>query len=498
MSPKADRRIDDFAPGDCVSFTRRYDSDDFKAFARLSGDRNPLHHDARYARATRFEKPIVPLHLAAAPLSAVAGMMLPGHRSLYLQSKQRALGPVPYDQDITYSAKVMAKNEAAATLSLRAIAFTGSEVLLEAEMLVQVRDDVPESLAPAWDADTQIERPGRRTVLLSGATGEIGGAVARALARARMNLVLLHRGRNEAVKALKRDCKALGAEVATLSASLEDRRSLGRLCTTLAKRDDVTDVVHAASPGLEADPGELLRVNHGALVEIAEALLPAMLRRQAGHLLLLGSSAVQHNPKGWEAYVAAKTAASHWVTAFDRRYGTFGLAGWVVAPGYVDTAFSAPYRDADKACLLPEEVAEAVVACLTGEEQGAGRYLWLEPQARRFGSLAFREAGAVAQPVDSASPAPAPESRANGLARPASEAADAIRAFLQAGPEQDMSGAGIDQFPGWDSLRHIELMLYLEDRFGLSFTSGEIERTTQFGELCALVDGKLSDGRPRT
>ena len=90
MSPRADRSIDDFALGDYVTFTRRFRPNDYQAFARLSADRNPLHHDARYAKATRFGAPIVPLHLASAPLSAIAGMMLPGHRSLYLQSRLRA------------------------------------------------------------------------------------------------------------------------------------------------------------------------------------------------------------------------------------------------------------------------------------------------------------------------------------------------------------------------------------------------------------------------
>ncbi len=55
-----------------------------------------------------------------------------------------------------------------------------------------------------------------------------------------------------------------------------------------------------------------------------------------------------------------------------------------------------------------------------------------------------------------------------------------------------MSAAGIDRFPGWDSLRHIELMLHLEEQLGIGFTAGEIESTTQFNELCDLIGQKLS------
>ena len=488
MSPKQDRKIDDFAVGDYVAFTRRFEAKDYDAFARISADRNPLHHDARYAKASRFGAPIVPLHLAAAPLSAVAGMMLPGHRSLYLQSRQRALGPIAYGRDITYAAKVVAKNDGAATLGLRSIAFDGGEVLLEADMLVQIRDDVPESLTPAWDADAEIHRPHRRSALVTGATGEIGASTARALARAGFDLVLLHRGRSDAIKALKQDCQSLGVKVTTLSGSLSDRRALGRVCATLAKRDDITEIVHAASPTLDTSADELLAVNHGALVQIATALLPAMLRRQDGRVLLIGSSAVQHNPPGWEGYVAAKAAASNWVTAFDRRYGGYGLAGWVVAPGVVETAFSAAIRAPDKPALLPEEVAEAVVDCLTESAAGTARYLWLEPGGQRLGNYAFHNTGNAP-----AAPAPAPQHEAPSQApRPAAEsdAAGLIRDFLGATAEQDMSGAAVDHFPGWDSLRHIELMLYLEEQLGIAFTSGEIERSTQFTALCDLIAQK--------
>ena len=491
MSPRHDRTFDDFAVGDYVAFTRRFEPKDYEAFAKISADRNPLHHDARYARASRFGAPIVPLHLATAPLSAVAGMMLPGHRSLYLQSRQRALGPIAYGRDITYAAKITAKTEGSATLALRCIAFAESEVLLEAEMMVQVRDDVPESLTPKWDGEAEILRPGPRTALITGATGEIGASTARALARIGFNLLLLHRGRNEAIKALKRECQELGAEVSTLSGSLSDKRALGRLSAAVAKRDDITEVVHAASSALDASADELLAVNHGALVQIAGAVLPSMLRRQDGRILLIGSSAVQHNPAGWEAYVAAKAAASNWTIAFDRDYGSYGLAGWVVAPGSVETAFSASVRDPAKPALLPEQVAEAVADCLNGATAGRGRYLWLESGGQRLGSYAFHEATAAAGPQ----PARAQDAIASAPAQPQaaeSDAAALIRGFLGAAPDQDMSGAAVDHFPGWDSLRHIELMLHLEERLDLNFTSGEIERSTQFAVLCDLIDRKLA------
>ena len=60
-----------------------------------------------------------------------------------------------------------------------------------------------------------------------------------------------------------------------------------------------------------------------------------------------------------------------------------------------------------------------------------------------------------------------------------------------------MSQAGIDLFPGWDSLEHIELILSLERDLGIDFSSAEIERTALFSKLCVLVEQKLAAGSAR-
>ena len=44
---------------------------------------------------------------------------------------------------------------------------------------------------------------------------------------------------------------------------------------------------------------------------------------------------------------------------------------------------------------------------------------------------------------------------------------------------------------GWDSLAHIRLLLAVEKEFGLKFSTLEVMRLKNVGELAALVSGKV-------
>ncbi len=494
MLERADRTFTSFAAGDYVTFTRRFTAADFKAFEKLSGDSNPLHHDAAYAADTRYKKPIVPIFLAASPLSAIAGTMLPGHRSLILSSSLRALAPVPYDTDISYSAKIVSTLDAGSTLALRAIAFQSDQVLIDADLLVQVRDDVDASRAPKHDSSVAIRRRDLKRALITGAGGSIGGAAARALARAGWSLVLQQRGASP--EALVRDCKDFGVEVESVAADLEKTKDVDALCERLRAREDIGAVVHTASPPLDAPLQSLNAVNHAALRKISEALIPSMLTAQDGHILFVGSSAVQHNTRGWDDYIAAKAAASHWTLALNDRYGRFGITGTVVAPGYVRTSYSDRHRPADADALLPEEVAERVLACLLGEK-GVGQYVWLEPNALRFGAFGFRSADG-ARGIATAQTGTGAGQAVKAASAPVSGEAvvdDLVCAFFGAAPGTDLSEAGIDRYPGWDSLRHFELMLHLEQELAIRFSSTDLERTTDMRRLREVVAERQAQAR---
>ena len=63
-------------------------------FARLSGDRNPLHFDDDFARRTRFGRRVVHGGVTSAILNALVAEDLPGPGSVFMEQNLRYIAPV--------------------------------------------------------------------------------------------------------------------------------------------------------------------------------------------------------------------------------------------------------------------------------------------------------------------------------------------------------------------------------------------------------------------
>lgn len=460
--------FDSFAVGDHVWFDRSFTEADFAAFSRLSGDRNPLHHDHAYGAANEFGRTIVPLHLTSAPLSAIAGMVFPGEPSLYLGHRLRASKPVFYGDTLTYSARVVMIVPERRVLRLSVVAFRGTEIVLDAELDVQARCDT-------WSGQSEpavCKAEERGVALVTGAAGAIGAAIATRLRRAGWRVI----GQG-------RTAPAVGAAFdGWIEGDLAVAADLDRLCGEVAALD-VATIVHAASPPVDAPADLLASVNAGAFRRLAEAALPAMLKRQWGVALLIGSSAVDELPRGWEDYAGAKAMAATVVASLRRHYAQFGIRALTLAPGFVVSRFSDALRPADASCLIPEEVAEAAVDLIREARADGPSYVRLSPGSRSDGDYRFvpadhREATDTRVTVSGGAVA---------AAAPADDIASIVRAVLRLPAGSDLADAGLGRTSGWDSLAHIQLMLAIESRLGLRFAASEFERTKQYDSLVGLV-----------
>ena len=118
--------------GDRVSLRRRLDEEDVEAFARLTGDRNPLHLDRLFAAEAGFERPVVHGMLVAGFVSTLVGMHLPGPGALWAEQRFRWKRPVFVGDEVTVEVEVTHKSKGARTLQLAVQAFNQKgELVLE-------------------------------------------------------------------------------------------------------------------------------------------------------------------------------------------------------------------------------------------------------------------------------------------------------------------------------------------------------------------------------
>jgi acyl dehydratase len=93
--------------GDAAEISKTVTDEDVRAFAEVTGDRNPVHLDEEYAAGTRFGRPIAHGMLGASLISAVLANELPGRGTVYLSQTLRFTAPVfPGD---TVTARVVVK-----------------------------------------------------------------------------------------------------------------------------------------------------------------------------------------------------------------------------------------------------------------------------------------------------------------------------------------------------------------------------------------------------
>jgi acyl dehydratase len=129
------------AVGDRAERSMRIGDDHIEAFAKLSGDRNPVHFDDAFARRIGFEGHIAHGALATALLSAVLGMDLPGPGSVFLEQTVRFLKPVRPGETITAALEVVRVREDKPIITLAAAVTNGAGVrVAEGELVVLLRD----------------------------------------------------------------------------------------------------------------------------------------------------------------------------------------------------------------------------------------------------------------------------------------------------------------------------------------------------------------------
>jgi phosphotransacetylase/acyl dehydratase len=132
------RVFDEIAIGDTASVSRTLTLDDIALFAYISGDINPAHLDADYARTDMFHHIIVHGMWTAGLISAVLGTKLPGPGAIYLDQTLQFRAPVAPGDRITASVTVTERTAEKHRLGLECLAVNQNNVtVLRGTAIVQ-------------------------------------------------------------------------------------------------------------------------------------------------------------------------------------------------------------------------------------------------------------------------------------------------------------------------------------------------------------------------
>lgn len=103
---------DDIHIGDTAALSKTISEHDVYAFAGLTGDFNPVHVNAEFAKDSMFKERIAHGMISAGLISAVLGTELPGIDTIYMNQELSFLAPVMYNDTLTATVECIEKDDA--------------------------------------------------------------------------------------------------------------------------------------------------------------------------------------------------------------------------------------------------------------------------------------------------------------------------------------------------------------------------------------------------
>jgi short-subunit dehydrogenase len=219
--------------------------------------------------------------------------------------------------------------------------------------------------------DTDKDRNGQtkspKRIIIIGASGELGGSLARLYAASGASLCLW--GRDEGrLASIANDCRIAGA--GQIDVRSLDLRNVDQAIAAVVEDDETThfDMTIIASGlgdimgigALVEDAGQVARlgiVNFVAPAAIASALGARMAARSEGSIVLIGSAAAFHALPFATSYAASKAGLARFADALRINLRPHGVKVTLVSPGFIDTAAGRAVAGPKPLIMAPDEAA---------------------------------------------------------------------------------------------------------------------------------------------
>jgi 3-oxoacyl-[acyl-carrier protein] reductase len=221
-----------------------------------------------------------------------------------------------------------------------------------------------------------------KTALVTGASGGIGGAIARALHRQGATIAISGT-RSEALEAL---AEALAERVHVVPCDLADKAAVDGLVpaaeAAMGELDILVNNAGITRDGLfvrlkDDDWDTVIAVDLTAAFRLARAAVRGMMRRRSGRIIGISSVVGVTGNAGQANYAAAKAGMIGMTKSLAQEVASRGITVNAIAPGLIETAMTSGMTDKQREAILgrvparrlggAEDVAAAAVFLASSE-----------------------------------------------------------------------------------------------------------------------------------
>jgi 3-oxoacyl-[acyl-carrier protein] reductase len=358
-----------FEDGETARWKHRVSRDEVDRFAALSGDDNPLHMDAAFARQHGFKGRVVHGMLIGSFLSRVLGTRLPGPGVVWLSQSMRFVRPVYIDEEIEVVVQVSHASELGTMqLDTQVLNHKGEPVVTGQAKVMVLQSEQKVS----WQDLTAV---------VTGGSRGIGAASALALGEKKARVVVNYLENRTAADAVVEQIEKSGGRGLAVQADVSSPEGAKKLIHAAVDAFGSADaIVNSASPPIVRKPfvdGEWSEIDAylRAYVQSAYALtreaLSGMRERGFGRIVNVLSTAMWGTPQTeMSSYVVAKSALWGLTKAMAVELAPLGITVNAISPSAVITdqwqdepdsrARAMAARIPLRRLATPENVAQAV------------------------------------------------------------------------------------------------------------------------------------------
>ncbi len=366
--------------GETCTERHRLTTEIVEAFAALSGDDNPVHMDDAFARRMLGSNRIVHGGILVALVSRLIGTRLPGAGAVISSLNLEFRNAIEVGSTVDVTLTILARHEAIRALQIGVtVADSNGRIAAEGKATVLHRRE---------EADMQPTPLSESCALVTGGSGTIGSAIAKALGAAGAKVAVHSFRTPDRAEETVREIQSLGGHAVAVRADVTEPEQVAAMLEEVAARLGPADIlVNNASGPLAVRPfsstdWELFRSDFEIAVrgayECARAILPAMMERKRGRIINVSSAATNGRPpSGWSSYVTAKSALLGFSRALAVDLAPAGITVNAVCPGMIPSPMIEAVPEAARRAVAlqtplrrwarPEDVA-AAVAFLAGPD----------------------------------------------------------------------------------------------------------------------------------